>query len=170
MFPELVGDGLYGFAGDGYWLDIGTPERYLQATFDILERNVNTAVGDALDDRYLSVAGDAASTGRVVPPALVEPGCRSRRAPTSAAWPCSATTSRRRGHDVERAVVLDGAVIGPDCTLRDCIVGAGARLGANTHIEGRRARRGRDDRGGQRARRRRAYLPRVSLPDGAIKF
>ena len=30
--PALVGDGLYGYARDGYWLDIGTPERYLQAT------------------------------------------------------------------------------------------------------------------------------------------
>src|SRR6476660_9040571 len=46
VFPELVGDGLYGFAGDGYWLDIGTPDRYLQASFDILERNVKTVVGD----------------------------------------------------------------------------------------------------------------------------
>ena len=40
VFPRLVGDGLYGCPAEGYWLDIGTPERYLQATFDILERNV----------------------------------------------------------------------------------------------------------------------------------
>ena len=38
VFPELVGNGLYGHEATGYWLDIGTPERYLQATFDILER------------------------------------------------------------------------------------------------------------------------------------
>src|SRR2546429_7934987 len=74
VFPELVGDGLYGFAGDGYWLDIGTPDRYLQATFDILERNVSTAVGDDLGDNYLSVAGDASLNGRVVPPARVGAG------------------------------------------------------------------------------------------------
>src|SRR3712207_2826470 len=31
IWPQLVGDGLYGFAHRGaYWLDIGTPERYLQ--------------------------------------------------------------------------------------------------------------------------------------------
>ena len=68
VFPVLVGDGLYGFAGDGYWLDIGTPDRYLQATFDILERNVSTRVGEQLGDNYLSVAGDGAFDGRVVPP------------------------------------------------------------------------------------------------------
>src|SRR3954449_10154577 len=31
VFPTLVGDGLYGYESSGYWLDIGTPERYLQA-------------------------------------------------------------------------------------------------------------------------------------------
>ena len=31
-------------ADDAYWMDIGTPERYLQGTFDILEGNVRTGV------------------------------------------------------------------------------------------------------------------------------
>src|ERR671939_1889768 len=29
VFPQLVGQGLYGYVADGYWLEIGTPERYL---------------------------------------------------------------------------------------------------------------------------------------------
>src|SRR3954471_1444442 len=45
VWPRLVGAGLYAYAAPAYWLDIGTPERYLQATFDILEGNVQTAVG-----------------------------------------------------------------------------------------------------------------------------
>ena len=40
IWPQLVGNGLYGYAAEAYWLDIGTPERYLQGTFDILEGNV----------------------------------------------------------------------------------------------------------------------------------
>src|SRR4051812_44441081 len=40
VFPELVGNGLYGFASDGYWIDIGTPDRYLEATFDLLAGRV----------------------------------------------------------------------------------------------------------------------------------
>ena len=44
VFPQLVGNGLYGCVSDNYWLDIGTPERYLQATFDILEGTVGTGV------------------------------------------------------------------------------------------------------------------------------
>ena len=44
VFPRLVGDGLYGARLEGYWMDIGTPERYLQANWDILERRVETRV------------------------------------------------------------------------------------------------------------------------------
>src|SRR5438876_29497 len=53
VFPRLVGRGLYGFATDGYWLDIGTPERYLQGTFDILSGRVRTELGGRLEDGVL---------------------------------------------------------------------------------------------------------------------
>src|SRR5947209_5280964 len=45
VFPVLVGRGLFGYVADGYWLDIGTPERYLLGTYDILEGSVRTEVG-----------------------------------------------------------------------------------------------------------------------------
>ena len=34
VFPRLVGRGLYGHGLSGYWMDIGTPERYLQASWE----------------------------------------------------------------------------------------------------------------------------------------
>src|ERR671918_261458 len=55
VFPRLVGQGLYGFVSDGYWLDIGTPERYLEGTFDILEGTVGTNVRDRMGANYLCV-------------------------------------------------------------------------------------------------------------------
>src|SRR4051795_9074900 len=36
IFPSLVGNRLYGYAFDSYWIDIGTPERYMEATYDLL--------------------------------------------------------------------------------------------------------------------------------------
>ncbi|MGA2013103.1 MAG: NDP-sugar synthase, partial [Solirubrobacteraceae bacterium] len=40
LFPTLVGRGLYGYEASGYWMDIGTPARYLQATYEILDGDV----------------------------------------------------------------------------------------------------------------------------------
>src|SRR4029450_1772380 len=44
VFPSLVGKGLYGFAAAGYWIDIGTPERYLEATWDLLAGRVKSTL------------------------------------------------------------------------------------------------------------------------------
>ncbi len=91
IWPALVGDGLYGFAHrDRYWLDIGTPERYLKGTFDIIEGHVRTAVAERLGEGYLAVADDVENGGRVVPPAVIERGCRrSRPAPGRRATRCA---------------------------------------------------------------------------------
>src|ERR1019366_3611253 len=55
VWPLLIGQGLYGFPSESYWLDIGTPERYLKATFDIIEGNVETAVKARLGDDWLAI-------------------------------------------------------------------------------------------------------------------
>src|SRR5207248_2426256 len=68
VFPALVGDGLYGFPAEGYWLDIGTPDRYLKATFDILERNVCTTVGSVLGEGVTIGADNVITRGaRIFP-------------------------------------------------------------------------------------------------------
>jgi mannose-1-phosphate guanylyltransferase len=129
VFPELIGNGLYGYRADAYWLDIGTPERYLQATFDILEGNVATGVRDRLDSSYLAVADDVAADGRIVPPAVVERGARvaaGAHVGSLAVIGDHVTVGERSV--VERAVVLNG--------LRDCIVAAGVRIGRGCRIDG----------------------------------
>ncbi len=60
VFPRLVGEGLHGLLLDGYWVDIGTPERYLQASWDILEGRVETRV----EPTAPGVLVDSAARGR----------------------------------------------------------------------------------------------------------
>src|SRR5947208_743247 len=76
VFPRLVGRGLYGRRLEGYWIDIGTPERYLQATWDILERRVETAIGDRVDGDGLLVEEGVRvhPTARIIGPAMIEHG------------------------------------------------------------------------------------------------
>jgi len=173
VWPRLVGDGLYGFAHrSSYWLDIGTPERYLRGTFDILEGNVRTAVGERLGDSFLAVADDAAIDGRVVPPAVVERGCSvARDAHVGSLVVLGEGVSVGAGASIERSVVLNGAQIGEGCWLRDCIVAAGARIGARTHVTGgavlgEGVTVGADNvlTGGIK------LFPQTELPDGAIRF
>ena len=148
VFPRLVGNGLYGYAGAGYWMDIGTPERYLQGTWDIVEGRVKTQGVERIGP------GVSADGARIGPLAVLGP---------------DVTVGART--EIERAVVLRGAQIGEDCRLTDCIVASGVRIGDRTRVEGRAVLGegvsiGADNVIGAGAR----IFPGVSLPDGAISF
>jgi mannose-1-phosphate guanylyltransferase len=172
VWPRLIGAGLYGYPSEAYWLDIGTPARYLQGTFDILEGNVQTAVRERLGDSYLSVSEDAQVLGRAVPPAVIESGAIvAEGAHVGSLVVLGHDVKIGAGTTVERAVILNGSEIGENCVLRDCIVAAGCRVGAGTHIQegavlGEGVTVGADNAiaGGAR------IFPGVTLPDGAIKF
>jgi mannose-1-phosphate guanylyltransferase len=172
VWPRLIGAGLYGFPADAYWLDIGTPERYLQGTFDIIEGNVETAVRARLGESWLAVADGAEIHGRAVPPAVIERGAHvAPGAHVGSLVVLGENVHVGPGSTVERSVILSGAEIGPGCTLRDCIVAAGCRVGAGTRIEGgavlgEGVTVGADNTIARGAR----IFPGVTLPDGAIKF
>ncbi len=172
VFPQLVGSGLYGCVSENYWLDIGTPERYLEATFDILEGTVGTTFAERAGDSYLVVEQSVESEGRIIPSALVESGCRiadgarvGGRVVLESGVTVGANTT------LERAVVMRGAEIGANCTLSECIVGGGVRIGDNTHVTGlsvlgEGVTIGADNVIANGAR----IFPGVELPDGAIRF
>jgi mannose-1-phosphate guanylyltransferase len=130
VWPRLVGQGLYGaVAENAYWMDIGTPERYLQGTFDILEGNVTTGVLEALGENLLAVGEGVQADGRIVPPAYVGPGCTiAAGAHVGSLVVLGAGVTVGAGARVERAVVLDGATIGAGCQVTDCVVAPRARI------------------------------------------
>jgi mannose-1-phosphate guanylyltransferase len=172
VWPQLIRKGLYGFPSESYWLDIGTPARYLQGTFDIIEGNVATAVRERLGSDWLTIEDPQLVRGRVIPPALLERGVEvAEGAHVGSLVVMGDGASVGAGTTVERSVILAGAQIGPGCELRDCIVAAGCRVGARTRITGgavlgEGAVIGADNVITRGAR----IFPDVVLPDGAIEF
>jgi mannose-1-phosphate guanylyltransferase len=173
VFPKLIGKGLAGHPHEAYWLDIGTPARYLEATWDILEGRVETAVGARMSgEGYLHVADRVRSEGRIVPPALVEGGVRIGRGAQVGSRVVLSDDVRigPRAH-VEQAVVLRGAQIGADCRLSNCIIGAGARVGDGCVIDGGAVLGEGVTLGARNELTAGARLfPGVELPDEAIRF
>ena len=172
VWPRLVDNGLYGFPSESYWLDIGTPARYLQGTFDILEGNVETAVRARLGSDWLAIDPDAQVHGRVVPPALLERGVQiAPSAHVGSLVVLAQDVSVGAGSTVERSVVLEGTQIGEGCELRDCIIAAGCRVGDGTSIGGGAVLGDGVIVGAHNVITRGARIfPGVELPDGAIEF
>jgi mannose-1-phosphate guanylyltransferase len=137
VFPRLVGHGLYGHALEGYWMDIGTPERYLQASWDILEGRVRTEAGARLDGAGLLVEDgsgiDPAAT--VQPPALLEADVTvGAEASIGARAVVGRGATVGEGAVLSSSVVLARSVIGSRARIHDSVVAPGVRIGDGARI------------------------------------
>jgi mannose-1-phosphate guanylyltransferase len=120
VFPRLVGQGLYGHRLEGYWMDVGTPERYLKASWDVLEARVRTELHDRLDGAGLLVA-DEVTVGpgaSVRPPALLESGVSIEAGAVVGA----------------RAVVGHGSAIGERATVSGSVMLGDCRVGSEAAV------------------------------------
>jgi mannose-1-phosphate guanylyltransferase len=137
VFPKLVGAGLYGIRLEGYWIDIGTPERFLQASWDILGRRLETVTGTRLDDAGLLVADGAgvSAEAEVEAPALIEPDASvaagARIGPLAVIGHGSAVEENAV---VEGSVLLDGCRVGEGAEVRGAILSAQVEVAAGAVI------------------------------------
>jgi mannose-1-phosphate guanylyltransferase len=171
VFPTLVDHGLYGYEASGYWLDIGTPQRYLQATFEILEGRLHTEVGSqvAAAGGVLGRAGDVVALRG---PVVIGEGCELAPDATIGARAVLGRGVRvGAGAVIEDSVVLDGARIGAGSVISSSIVCADAHVGDGCHLRdevvlgaGVRVGAGNKLAAGIR------IFPGVELSEGAIAF
>jgi mannose-1-phosphate guanylyltransferase len=139
VFPRLCEEGsVFGLALPGYWLDVGTPESYLQAHRDVLERSLRSEVGDRLGSDFTLVDPGAEIHGgaRLVPPVYVGAGAvvaQGARVGSLAAVGAGAAVGE--GAVVENAVVGAGASIESRATVVGSIVGEKAVVGSRCALE-----------------------------------
>lgn len=119
IFPSLIerGSPLFGFLSDAYWIDLGTPEQYLRAHFDILEGRVGlepSYPAPFVSER--AVVDPRAHLGRWV---VVGPGVRI-------------------GPDaqIDDAVLHRDAVVEAGAGVVGSILGPGSRVGSEARVRG----------------------------------
>ena len=138
VFPQLAAEGsVYGIALPGYWLDVGTPESYLQAHRDVLERIFQTDVGEALgaDFTLVDSSADVHPAAKLVPPVYVGPGAvveEGARLGSLAVLGAGARLAARG--IVENAVIGARTSVGAGTSVVGSIVGADAELGAGCEL------------------------------------
>ena len=118
MFAHLVGAGLYGYDASGYWIDIGTPERYLEATYDLLSGQPESSLPP-----------------RDVTGSLIGPGCLTSGAHIGPQAVLGSHCSVGTDTTVERSVLHDRVLVGADCLVRDSVLAEGVRVGDGARIE-----------------------------------
>jgi mannose-1-phosphate guanylyltransferase len=120
VFPGMIGEGLYGIRLEGYWIDIGTPERFLEANWDILESRVQTVISEHLDTPVLVGEGC-----EIAPDAELRP-------------PCVIGRNSSVGSDavIERSVLLQDCTVGEGAQLSNSILSGGVTVEAGAKLDG----------------------------------
>lgn len=116
IFPKLIADGrpLYGFANDAYWIDLGTPEQYLRASFDLLDGLVGGAEGYEAPHIESSGVHEDGIVGHHV---VARPGA-----------------SVAANAAVEESVLLEGAVVDGSAVVRRSILGPNAHVREHARV------------------------------------
>ena len=136
VWPELVGKGLYAVADrDAYWLDIGTPDRYLKATADILSGAVESESGARLDGRGLALGDGCTIEGELIGPSSIGDNCTIAAGAT--VGPGAALgdgVEVAAGASIESSAVLDGCRIGSGALIHDAILAPCAVIGDQARV------------------------------------
>ncbi len=158
VFPAVVGDGaLYAMPSAAYWLDTGTPDRFLQAQLDVLQGRreavqlpparevspgVHLASGATLEGQVTGCGflgqGSTLAAGAVLADsvlgdgALVEPGARVS---DSVIFPGAVV---RAGASVSSSLVGRGAVVGAGAVLEGTVLGTGVEVDDGARLAGAR--------------------------------
>jgi NDP-sugar pyrophosphorylase family protein len=122
LFPELVQDGvMYAHPTDAYWLDVGTPEKYLQANMDAIAGRY-VATGVSLTAEGSTVVGDGAriDTGAQVSSSCIGPD-----------------SIIERGASVKGSVLLPDVTVGRTAIIKDSVIGQGVQIAPGVEVTGR---------------------------------
>ncbi len=140
FFPSLVerGETFVAYVHRGYWIDIGTPEKYMQVHRDIMDRRF-------LAEPFGPLARGATCLGRdlrledgavIEGPCFIDDGAEVRRGARVGAYSVIGQNTV-----VEEGATIDGAIVWPngrisrDAVVRNSIIGRHCHVGRDAVIE-----------------------------------
>jgi len=129
LFPRLLREGLplFGFPSDAYWVDVGTPQRYLKLHQDLL----------AGCPPQVGPGAVVEPTARLEGPVLLGPGCVVGSGARIIGPACLGEGCLiGPGAIIEASVLWEGVQVGPGARLRGCVLASRCKIGAGVELEG----------------------------------
>lgn len=140
LFPKALklGYRIYGFVSSVYWLDVGTPEKYLTAHYDILDKKIdfkfiykkilqNIFIGENVKftkDNFIMgplAIGDNTiieKDAKILPLTVLGRNCHVYS-----------------GTSISESIIFDGCSIGKNCIIKKSILSKNVKIAGNVKIE-----------------------------------
>ena len=140
FFPALLarGDLVRAHIHRGYWIDIGTPQKYRQVHADILAERFPVAIeGRRTADGWIHPRAEVSPKATLVGPVYLGPGAVVEAEATvgPGAVLVSDVTVRAKAR-VERSVLWAGSRVGTASRVEDALLGPGVAVGPHSLLRG----------------------------------
>ena len=130
VFPGMIGDELpvYGFLHDGYWIDMGTRETYIQAQADALDGKLSLKNSSSRNPEgplvippvHIGKNCEISQDAQLGPYAVLGDGCRIRS-----------------GSVVENSILWPEATVGNNSSVQNSIIGEGVAIDSGINVKDR---------------------------------
>jgi mannose-1-phosphate guanylyltransferase len=175
LFPDLLSDlaPMYGYRSNAYWLDLGTPPKYLHANMDVLEGKA----GERPPGRTTPSGAWVGEGSRIDPsvrvrgPVAMGESCRVDLAAVIYPRTClGARCHIGEAATIEGSVLHDDVEIEPGATVEGSILGRGVKVGSRTRIVDAVVGAGVDVGADNELRAGVRIWPGIEIPDHTITF
>jgi mannose-1-phosphate guanylyltransferase len=137
FFPSLIerGEAFVAYVCDGYWIDIGTPAKYLQVHRDIMDGRYSAPPFNGASSAWTSPDAKVEAGVEIHSPCFIDEGAVIK----SGAKILPYSVIGRQTH-VEEGAIVDASIvwpngwIGPEAALRGSILGRNCHVGRNAVI------------------------------------
>jgi mannose-1-phosphate guanylyltransferase len=131
VFPPLLerGQAIYGYPFQDYWIDMGTPDKYLKLQHDLLRRYVGDRGIKFEDESFIH------SSAQIEGPAIIGKACFIDRNAIIRGPAVLGTRCRvEEGAVIERVILWPDCQIGKGAKLRNCLIASRCYIGAESEI------------------------------------
>ena len=140
LFPRLldIGQPVYGYIYKGYWLDMGTPQKYFTFNMDLLLLKTKSPLlpDQGVNGVYYSQDIDIHPTAKITAPVLINDGCKIGKdvyikGPAVIGKGCLLLNNV----SLDKVIIWDNVKIGQHSRLNQCIISDNTAIAENQDIQ-----------------------------------
>jgi len=139
LFPFLLskGEKVFGFPSKSYWLDLGTPQKYLKAQSDILDCKIDFdfPFNQEKPGIWIGLNTKIDKNSNIFPPVAIGENCMiSKDVIINNQSVILNETEIADGTTVKNSLIMSNCKIGSNCLINNSIICSGVVVGNNVHI------------------------------------
>jgi mannose-1-phosphate guanylyltransferase len=138
LFPWLLerGEPVYAYPSSCYWIDIGTPQKYMRLNQDLLNGKSDQYRFDPDNNVIIGEPSQVEPTARIAGPAVIGGNC-TIEAGAGLTGPIAIGTGCRilKDASAETSIIWQNVAMEPGATVRRSIIASNCQIGAGSVVE-----------------------------------